>query len=162
MSGEKAGNSLLQTLIARSGLTLDIMAYGQDNPVFAEILKAMGLIHTGKQVLYGDYLQTHGSDPLLFALMEHFCDVKRKYVRAEHFVKKASEGTLLDLDELLDTYCDLAVYGAIGVQLVNHLKRREELNATGTDRGSNQKSQPEWPDGLDDDVGSRSPNDGEC
>lgn len=122
------------TLIERAGLTQDLINMGSADEGFKDIVQAMLAIHKGKEVLYGNYMETHGSDPKYFALMEHYADVKRKFVRADNYLKKALAGADIDIMELLDTYCDIAVYGAIGVQLVLHLKERE--NARDNDKPS--------------------------
>jgi len=113
-------------LIQRAGLTEAILQISKKNPKFKEILETMEIIYNGKQVLYGDYLETHGSDPTNLAIAEHYCDIKRKYVRADSAVKKILSGENIDIDELTDTYLDLAVYGAIGVMLIDHLKERND------------------------------------
>jgi hypothetical protein len=113
-------------LLERAGLAQEIVDRGQTDQDFNEILDALREIHKGKQVLYGNYLTTHGSDPLKFCLMEHYCDIKRKFVRAENFLKKVMDGQDIPMPELLDTYSDIAVYGALGVQLLFHLMEREK------------------------------------
>ena len=111
-------------LLKRAGL--DFEAGGVINPEFEKILEAMLWIHTGKSIQYGDYIKTHGSDPIDFCLMEHYADVKRKFVRADNFLRQKLSGGKIPIEELLDTYTDLAVYGALGVQLVMHLMEREK------------------------------------
>lgn len=115
-----------ELLLKRAGITHELLNAGKSDDLFAEILSAMKAIHRGKEALYGNYMETHGNDPTNFALMEHFCDIKRKFVRADGFIKKRMEGNNIDLKEMLDTYSDIAVYGAIGVQLVIHLMEREQ------------------------------------
>lgn len=111
-------------MVVRAGLTSHTIGLGSDDPGFTDILGGMSYVHQGKEVLYGKYLETHGSDPEMFALMEHFADIKRKFVRAEQFMKKRMDGKDISIDELFDTYSDLAIYGALGVQLVQHLIER--------------------------------------
>ena len=109
-----------------AGVTSTLAQAGPPNEDFVAILEGMKDIHRAKTVLYGDYLKTHGSDPQLFALMEHFADIKRKYVRAENFMKLVMSGKDMSTDELFDTYSDLAVYAAMGVQLLIHLGERDQ------------------------------------
>lgn len=115
----------IDRLIKRAGLTIDMVEKGKRDHYFEEILDGLEMVHRGKEVLYGRYLEIHGSDPQMFALMEHFADLKRKYVRAEHFMKHSMEGVEIDILELYDTYTDMAVYAAMGVQLIEHLMERE-------------------------------------
>ncbi len=112
-------------MIERAGLTTEIIMKGTEDPRLEKVLHAMGVIHKGKEVLYGSYLETHGDDPELFALMEHFADLKRKYIRAEHFMKKRMEGQDIELEELFDTYSDMAVYAAMGIDLIYHIMEKK-------------------------------------
>ena len=119
-------------LISRAGLSKEMVALGKGDQQFSEILAALEAIHKGKQALYGNYLETHGADPLKFCLMEHYGDIKRKFVRSENFMKKLMDGKDIPLSELLDTYSDIAVYGALGVQLILHLMERQNASAPET------------------------------
>lgn len=122
-----------ELLLKRAGLTPAMVQRGKTDEFFTVVMDALSDIYKGKQVLYGNYLETHGGDPTQFALMEHFSDIKRKYVRAQAFMKEYFNGSHdMPLDELLDTYSDLAVYGAIGVQLVLHLIAREQRGTSGS------------------------------
>lgn len=122
-------------LLNRAGITPELLEAGEVDQQFEFILEALGTIHRGKEALYGNYLETHGDEPTNFALVQHFCDLKRKYVRAETFVKKRLDGQHISLEEMLDTYADLAVYGAMGVQLVLHLiNRGTDADTDGTGR----------------------------
>lgn len=112
-------------MVQRAGLDYEMVDRGVDDPDFEAILDGMKLVHQGKEVLYGSYIKTHGDDPKLMALIQHFCDLKRKYVRAETFINKMANGENFPLEELLDTYGDLAVYGAMGIQMIWHLQKRE-------------------------------------
>lgn len=121
-------------LLERAGLTEEMVSRGKVDYAFEEILEAMREIHRGKEVLYGNYMETHGDEGETFSLIQHFCDTKRKYVRAENFVKQQADGGNISLDELLDTYCDLAVYSIIGVQLIFHLlEKRPVIHEDGGD-----------------------------
>lgn len=111
-------------LLQRAGITDELLEVGEVDQLFEKILEALGAIHRGKEALYGNYLETHGDEPTNFALVQHFCDLKRKFVRAENFVKKRLDGQNISLVEMLDTYSDMAVYGAMGVQLCLHLMTR--------------------------------------
>ncbi len=127
---EKSGERLMDMeiidlMIERSGLTSEIIDKGAPDPRFSKILSGMTHIHKGKEVLYGSYLETHGDDPELFALMEHFADLKRKYIRAEHFMKKRMEGQDIELEELFDTYSDMAVYAAMGIDLIYYIMEQK-------------------------------------
>lgn len=123
-------DQLISVLVGRAGLTKQDVAMGKPDEVFENILEALVQIHRGKEVLYGNYMETHGSEPENFCLIQHFCDLKRKYVRAENFVKLKAEGKPLDLNQLVDTYSDLAVYAAMGIQLTYHLmdERKKDAN----------------------------------
>ncbi len=110
----------------RAGVTSMLAQASPPSEDFVAILEGMKDIHRAKTILYGNYIKTHGSDPQLFALMEHFSDIKRKYVRAEHFMKLVMSGKDMSTDELFDTYSDLAVYAAMGVQLLIHLGERDQ------------------------------------
>ena len=116
-------------MVSRAGLTHELVDKGSDDNEFHQILQGMKLIRKGKEVLYGNYIETHGSDPTNFALMEHFADLKRKYVRAEHFMKLTMSGGDIDINELFDTYSDMAVYAAMGIQLIEHLIERDKNDA---------------------------------
>lgn len=119
-------SNVRQFLIERAGLTQETISKGSFDAEFETILGALIDIHRGKEVLYGNYIKTHGSEPETFSIVQHFCDMKRKYIRAENFVKIKSEKEFdIDLVELIDTYSDLAVYAAMGVQLLIHLKQRK-------------------------------------
>ena len=117
---------ITQLLVQRAGLTPADVEMGKPDFQFESILRGLVDIHRGKEVLYGNYMETHGSEPENFCLVQHFCDTKRKYVRAENFVKLKSDGKDLDLMQLLDTYSDLAVYAAMGIQLTLHLIERKK------------------------------------
>lgn len=127
--------TLIDVLLERAGVNSELISAGMDDPIFEDILEAMKLIHKGKEALYGQYVYTHGNDPTMFALMEHFADLKRKYIRSEQFMKQRMSGVNIDMAELLDTYSDMAVYAAMGVQLVHHLiKRDSRERASSNDR----------------------------
>lgn len=119
-------HEFINLLISRAGLSKEMIEKGRDDLRFINVMQAMEQIHKGKEVLYGNYLETHGRDPELFALMEHFADLKRKYIRAETFIKKRADGDDIPLLELLDTYMDMSVYAAMGVDLIRHLMERVE------------------------------------
>lgn len=111
--------ALYDLLVKRAGLTADVLAKGETDAEFGAILGALAAIRSGKEVLYGDYIVTHGSSPT--ALIEHYCDVKRKFVRAQGFMERRMRGEQIALEELVDTYSDLAVYSALGIKLLLHL-----------------------------------------
>lgn len=118
-------NLYSQLMIERAGLSHKIIDQGKEDENFLSILHGMALIHKGKEVLYGNYMKTHGNDPENFALMEHYADIKRKWIRADNFMRKRMSGDeSIDLMELLDTYSDIAVYAAMGAQLILHLAHR--------------------------------------
>lgn len=119
-------------MLERANLTPAIISLGSSDKRFDVILEGMMLIHKGKEVLYGSYLETHGDDPELFALMEHFADLKRKHVRAEHYMKRRMEGFDIPLEELFDTYSDMAVYAAMGVDLIHYLMEKKSERAPNT------------------------------
>ena len=118
--------SLVRKLIIdRAGLSQAEVAAGKADPDFEAIVDALVDVHRGKEVLYGNYMETHGSEPENFCLIQHFCDTKRKYVRAENFVKLKADNKSVELVQLLDTYADMAVYSIMGVQMVMHLMNRK-------------------------------------
>lgn len=91
---------------------------------FRMFADAMTQIHGAKAIHYGDYIKTHGSDtPQIFAT-EHYCDIKRKYVRAKTFVERMTRGEAVDFTDLLDTYSDLAVYAIMGLQMAFHCREK--------------------------------------
>jgi hypothetical protein len=119
-----AGHEALHdVLLKRAGLTADLIARGKSDPEFSAILSALEAIHRGKEVLYGNYLETHGASPT--ALVEHYADVKRKWVRVQNFVAKRLNGEKLDYHELMDTFSDMAVYSIMGIQLLRLLIEKE-------------------------------------
>ncbi len=120
-----SNNDICTKLIERSGLSVEIIAAGEHDPEFADIVGALNDIHQGKQVLYGDYVKTHGSESPSFTLLQHFCDLKRKYVRAEHFIKLQLNNDAPPIEELLDTYADMAVYSVMGIQAINRILKAE-------------------------------------
>lgn len=140
---KKIEMNIADLMIERAGLSSKILSHSVSDPQFDLILQGIRQIHNGKEVLYGQYIKTHGEDPKLFALMEHFADIKRKFIRAETFLKKSMSGHDIDLVELFDTYVDIAVYGALGVQLLSHLMRKQNESA----RSPNQLDQRK-PDGT--------------
>lgn len=88
-------------------------------------------IHAAKAVHYGDYIKTHGDEtPQLFAV-QHFCDIKRKYVRAKTFVERMTRGEQVDFTDLLDTYSDLAVYAIMGLQMAFHCREKMQPELEG-------------------------------
>lgn len=118
---------MLNTLIERAGLTNDIMAKAKINSDFEAITDVLKDIHAGKSVLYGDYMKTHGADSENWGIIQHFLDLKRKYVRAENFVDRKVNGEDIELEEMLDTYSDMAVYSIMGVQIIfKYIKERDE------------------------------------
>ncbi len=115
-----------QKLIEKSGLTQKEIDSGTNDEDIRIIMDALLEIRQGKEFLHGNYVNTHGQDDYKYALMQHFMDTKRKYLRADHFIKKLiSEGEDPDIELLYDTYADLALYAILGVQLVKHLEQRQ-------------------------------------
>ena len=121
-------NALYSKLIARAGLSTDDVKRGMGNEHFNTIISALSDIHAGKQVLYGDYIKNNGSDAPIFCLMSHFFDIKRKYIRSENFIKDAAAGKKHNINSLIDTYSDMAVYAILGIQLIVHLDKRRQEN----------------------------------
>lgn len=113
-------------LLKRAGLSEADVAAGRTDNLFNDIADILKDIHKGKEVLYGDYLITHGSDSDKLFLLQHFCDLKRKYVRYENYSKRVLENKDVDIYELLDTLSDLAVYSIMGLQMVDELLKREQ------------------------------------
>ena len=118
-------------MLRRAGLTNDIIRLGIEDEHFREVLETMLTIHTGKQVLYGDYQEKHGDEPRLFSLMLIYSDIKRKFTRIENYMLAAAAGkTTIPVEELLDTYMDIAVYGAMGVELIQNMLEKERGKGT--------------------------------
>lgn len=124
-------HQLTKLILQRSGLSDEMVMKGKSDMQFDAILQALSDVHKGKEVLYGSYLETHGEDPKIFSLVTHYADIKRKFVRVENIIKAMSKDKDISIDELLDTYADMAVYAVMGIQLINHHKEVEEKqNAT--------------------------------
>ena len=113
-------------LLKRAGLTKEDSLSGPLDSTFDEIAFALCDVRQGKEKLYGNYIENNGGEPEVFCLVQHFCDIKRKFVRAENITKLKSEGKEVDLEHLIDTYADLAVYSMIGIQLIMHLMERNQ------------------------------------
>lgn len=100
---------------------------------FRALANALVSIHGAKAVHYGDYLKTHGDESVQLFAVQHFCDIKRKYVRAKTFIERMTRGEKIDFTDLLDTYSDLAVYAIMGLQMAFHCRDKsaypEILNA---------------------------------
>ena len=122
-------HEIVDKLVTRAGLDIETIMKGKPDQIFDTIMAAASAIHQGKEVLYGDYLKTHGSDPVNFSLMAHYADIKRKFVRIEHFVKARLDGSTIPLHEHLDSMMDICVYSAIGVQLILHYMEKENDSA---------------------------------
>lgn len=118
-------------IIARSGLSEELFEMDvKPDFDFREILRALQKIHKGKSILYGNYMETHGDENDKLSIIQHYCDIKRKWVRIDNFVKALLEDNeAIPLEELLDTYSDMAVYSALGIQLVSHLMDRKDAKA---------------------------------
>lgn len=97
---------------------------------FEMIIETLKEIHRAKGVLYGNYIETHGCDPELLALTEHYADVKRKFVRADNYMKQRHNGKDLSPTLLIDTYMDMAVYSILGIQLAMEKAERREWSKT--------------------------------
>ena len=83
-------------------------------------------IHWQKYTLARAYcmgtMKTRSQEPENFALLSLFFDVKRKYVRFENMAKMIASGEKLSHDEIIDTLSDLAVYGVMGLMLMDYLE----------------------------------------
>lgn len=123
--------SIRKLIVERAGLTQKDIEQGKPDQVFETIVAALVDVHRGKEVLYGNYMETHGSEPENFCIIQHFCDTKRKYVRSENFVKLKADNKDVELVQLLDTYADMAVYSIMGVQLIMHLMTRGKTKSQG-------------------------------
>ena len=114
--------NIKELIIKRSELLPKDIADGKDDLLFDEILRAMRDVHRGKENIYGNYLETHDDEEIATRLLQHFFDVKRKYIRASNFLAKNPMNLdKIDCTQLLDTYMDLAIYSVMGVQLLLHL-----------------------------------------
>jgi hypothetical protein len=112
-------------LVKLSGLSDGILLKSKKNANFLAIQDALALIHAGKGVLYGDYVKTRSEEPENFALLSLFFDIKRKYVRFENMAKMIASGEKLSHDEIIDTLSDLAVYGVMGLMLMDYFEGEE-------------------------------------
>lgn len=121
---EKRKIDIVETLVHQADLSREVLDCATNDHEFLKVLHGLEQIHNGKGVLYGNYLETHGQGNELLCLTEHFCDMKRKYIRADHYIKQRFNDNNLPLTELLKSYSDLAVYAMLGLQLV--FKKMEE------------------------------------
>lgn len=112
-------------LLTRASIHPDAVgAETMETKEFKELVDALQRIYAVKATHYGSYIATHGQDsPQLFAT-EHFCDIKRKYVRAKTFIERMTRGEVVDFTDLLDTYSDLAVYAIMGLQMAFHCREK--------------------------------------
>lgn len=95
-----------------------------------QILGALYHVHRGKGVLYGNFINNKKNSPELLAIIEHYCDIKRKWVRINNIIHKLSnfgpQNPVEEISEsdlklaLFETYTDLAVYSAMGLELIHH------------------------------------------
>lgn len=126
---ERTFVDIRELLFARAGLKPRMTELGEEDKMFNAIAETLIAIHRGKEVLYGNYLETHGKEPPQFFLTQHFCDVKRKYVRAENFIRRyVQDKDSIPLEELLDTYSDIAVYAIMGIQAIVKVMNDENKN----------------------------------
>lgn len=109
-------------LLKLSGLSSEILSKSEKSAEFIAIQDTLAKIHAGKGVLYGDYVKTRSQEPKNFALLSLFFDIKRKYVRFENMAKMIASGEKLSHDEIIDTLSDLAVYGVMGLMLMDYLE----------------------------------------
>lgn len=121
---------LCNKLIKKSGLTTDQIYKQSVDFQFGAILHTLQKIHTGKAVLYGDYIKTHGNQNDLLCLMQLFADMKRKWLRFENWIDIATDENqqTLSQDELLDTFSDLAVYSVMAIQMLDYLEKKRNEN----------------------------------
>lgn len=96
---------------------------------FNSFANAMCSIHAAKAIHYGDYLKTHGDESVELFAVQHFCDIKRKYVRAKTFIERMTRGESVDFTDLLDTYSDLAVYAVMGLQMAFHCREKTQVDS---------------------------------
>lgn len=92
---------------------------------FNSLADTLCRIHAVKAIHYGDYLKTHGDETKELFATQHFCDIKRKYVRAKTFIERMTRGETVDFHDLLDTYSDLAVYAVMGLQMAFSVIEKE-------------------------------------
>lgn len=117
---------IAEELIRRAGLSTDLISGGDPRPSFDAVLIAMSKIRRGKEALYGSFIENKKGDSVNFALIGHFVDMRRKWARANTFIQgKFEEDKDFEIEELLDTYIDLAVYAALGVQLIEAIRKGE-------------------------------------
>ena len=118
------GLQVVRLTMERAGLTNEVIELATPDNRFDNIVEALRAVHQGKGVLYGNYIETHGTGPELWCLMGHYMDLKRKGIRAEQFMQKRCAGDVVPIEELLDTYADMAVYAMLGIQLIIHLNNK--------------------------------------
>lgn len=95
---------------------------------FNSLADTLCRIHAVKANHYGDYLKTHGDETKELFAVQHFCDIKRKYVRAKNFIERMTRGESVDFHDLLDTYSDLAVYAVMGLQMAFHCIEKDDTS----------------------------------
>lgn len=110
---------IINALVARASLTDAIVAKGKSDPDFDSILQGLSAIHKGKEVGYGSYKKANESVPVDFRIIFHYADMRRKFIRLENLAMQATKKDGgVDFFDLLDTYSDLAVYAAMGLQMI--------------------------------------------
>ena len=115
-------------ILSKSGVTDSSpqVSHSEEHHQYAVFSDVLVKIHGAKAVQYGDYLKTHGDETSQLFAMQHFCDIKRKYVRAKVFMERMARGEDVNFEELLDTYSDLAVYAIMGLQMAFHCMEKTE------------------------------------
>jgi len=115
-------------ILSKSGVTDSSpqVSHSEEHHQYAVFSDVLVKIHGAKAVQYGDYLKTHGDETSQLFAMQHFCDIKRKYVRAKVFMERMARGEDVNFEDLLDTYSDLAVYAIMGLQMAFHCMEKTE------------------------------------
>ena len=122
---DQRGKPVHEILLERSGLSERDVMEGKIDITFELIATMLTKIHQGKSVLYGDYIKTHADDNYKLGFTQHYCDIKRKWVRYDNFIRLLSDDKYPDRLELVDTLADMAVYAIIGLQLIDHYNEPE-------------------------------------
>lgn len=84
------------------------------------LIEALYDVYLDKSRQYGDYVDEQIKDPE-FAVIDHFVNIRRKFIRARNQVSECLKNPSLNRAVLVDTYADMAVYSMLGVILAYRL-----------------------------------------
>lgn len=110
-------DELRELIRKKAGLSASAPFVDNFSSPFGRVMLALADVKQAKELEYGDYVAKQKLvKPLRMAMFDHFVNIRRKFVRAEHIVNRIVDretGT----DDLIDTYADMAVYCILGIQL---------------------------------------------